>query len=77
VFRPAVTYFVTADIRPLGAQSGLDFCLSLPERCGVVAVPTQVLYDHQEAGAPYVRFAFCKRPDVLKRRAGTCWDRSG
>ncbi|MDT0379690.1 pyridoxal phosphate-dependent aminotransferase [Streptomyces sp. DSM 42041] len=69
VFRPAGTYFVTADIRPLGAESGLDFCLGLPERCGVVAVPTQVFYDHQAAGAPYVRFAFCKRHDVLAEAA--------
>lgn len=65
VFTPAGTYFVTADIRPLGWSDGVAFCLSLPERCGVVAVPTQVFYDHAEAGAPYVRFAFCKREDVL------------
>ncbi|WP_375537863.1 pyridoxal phosphate-dependent aminotransferase [Streptomyces sp. Amel2xB2] len=65
VFRAPGTYFVTTDIRPLGETSGIDFCLALPERCGVVAVPTQVFYDHQEAGAPFVRFAFCKRPQVL------------
>ena len=65
VFRSAGTYFVTTDIRPLGESSGVDFCLGLPERCGVVAVPTQVFYDHEAAGAPYVRFAFCKRREVL------------
>ncbi|MGI5349890.1 pyridoxal phosphate-dependent aminotransferase [Streptomyces sp. CA-250714] len=65
VFRPAGTYFITTDIRPLGATDGVSFCLALPERVGVVAVPTQVFYDHAEAGAPYVRFAFCKREDVL------------
>ncbi|MFR9676336.1 pyridoxal phosphate-dependent aminotransferase [Streptomyces sp. TR06-5] len=69
VMRPAGTYFVTADIRPLGEKSGLDFCLALPERCGVVAVPTQVFYDHEDAGAPYVRFAFCKQRDVLTEAA--------
>ena len=44
VICPQGTYFVTCDIRPLGASDGLEFCLSLPERCGVVAVPTQVFY---------------------------------
>ena len=32
---------------------------------GVVAVPTQVFYDDQEAGRRLVRFAFCKRTEVL------------
>lgn len=65
VYRPSGTYFVTTDIRPLGHSDGIAFCRSLPERCGVVAVPNAVFYDHQAAGAPFVRFAFCKREDVL------------
>ncbi|WP_093774010.1 pyridoxal phosphate-dependent aminotransferase [Streptomyces sp. yr375] len=65
VFRPTGTYFVTADIRPLGESDGLAFCRALPERAGVVAIPNTVFYDHREAGAPYVRFAFCKRVEVL------------
>ncbi|MET8138615.1 pyridoxal phosphate-dependent aminotransferase [Streptomyces sp. NPDC005251] len=64
-FRPAGTYFVTTDIRPLGESDGAAFCRSLPERAGVVAIPNAVFYDHKEAGAPYVRFAFCKRTEVL------------
>ncbi|MEU0070742.1 pyridoxal phosphate-dependent aminotransferase [Streptomyces sp. NPDC006332] len=69
VFRPAGTYFVTTDIRPLGESDGLTFCRALPERAGVVAVPNAVFYDHKEAGAPYVRFAFCKRTAVLEEAA--------
>jgi N-succinyldiaminopimelate aminotransferase len=65
VFRPAGTYFVTTDIRPLGESDGFAFCRALPERVGVVAIPNAVFYDHKEAGAPYVRFAFCKRDEVL------------
>ena len=42
------------------------FCRSLPELCGVVAVPVQVLCDDKELGAPFVRFAACKRPEVLQ-----------
>ncbi|MCZ4506853.1 pyridoxal phosphate-dependent aminotransferase [Streptomyces sp. ActVer] len=70
VFRPSGTYFITTDIRPLGAvQSeggdGFAFCRALPERAGVVAIPNAVFYDHREEGAPFVRFAFCKRTEVL------------
>lgn len=65
VFRPAGTYFITTDIRPLGESDGFAFCRALPERAGVVAIPNAVFYDHREAGAPFVRFAFCKRTEVL------------
>ncbi|MGW1248192.1 pyridoxal phosphate-dependent aminotransferase [Streptomyces sp. NPDC002535] len=66
VYKPAGTYFVTTDIRPLGAEDGFAFCRSLPERAGVVAIPNAVFYDHREAGAPFVRFAFCKKTEVLE-----------
>ncbi|WP_106962264.1 pyridoxal phosphate-dependent aminotransferase [Streptomyces exfoliatus] len=66
VYRPAGTYFVTTDIRPLGADDGFAFCRTLPERAGVVAIPNAVFYDHREAGAPFVRFAFCKKTEVLE-----------
>jgi N-succinyldiaminopimelate aminotransferase len=69
VLRPAGTYFVTADIRALGEQDGRAFCLSLPERAGVVAVPTVVFYDDKEAGRSLVRFAFCKRDEVIDEAA--------
>ena len=59
------TYFITTDIRPLGEQDGLAFCRALPERCAVVAIPNAVFYDDKQAGAPFVRFTFCKKPDVL------------
>ncbi|MFD9116674.1 pyridoxal phosphate-dependent aminotransferase [Streptomyces bottropensis] len=66
VFRTVGTYFITTDIRPLGESDGFAFCRALPERCGVVAIPNAVFYDHREQGAPFVRFAFCKRTDVLQ-----------
>ncbi|WP_082555938.1 pyridoxal phosphate-dependent aminotransferase [Aeromicrobium sp. Root472D3] len=65
VFVPQGTYFATTDIRPLGFDDGIDFCRSLPERAGVVAVPQQVFHDDVEAGRPLVRWAFCKRPEVI------------
>ncbi|MFM9691960.1 pyridoxal phosphate-dependent aminotransferase [Streptomyces europaeiscabiei] len=69
VFRTAGTYFITTDIRPLGETDGFAFCRALPERAGVVAIPNAVFYDHREAGAPFVRFAFCKRAEVLEEAA--------
>jgi N-succinyldiaminopimelate aminotransferase len=66
VFTPAGTYFITTDIRPLGESDGFAFCRALPERAGVVAIPNAVFYDHREAGAPFVRFAFCKQTPVLE-----------
>ncbi|HVB52725.1 MAG TPA: pyridoxal phosphate-dependent aminotransferase [Candidatus Acidoferrales bacterium] len=65
VFNPAATYFATVDARSLGAEDGTEFCRQLPERCGVVAIPSQVFYQDAEAGRPYVRFAFCKRAEVI------------
>lgn len=58
------TYFVQADVRPLGFGDGLEFCRALHERAGVVAIPAQAFYD-SGAGDTYVRFAFCKRDEVI------------
>ncbi|MGI5469691.1 pyridoxal phosphate-dependent aminotransferase [Streptomyces sp. CA-132043] len=69
VFRPSGTYFITTDITALGEQDGLAFCLGLPERCGVVAVPNAVFYDDKAAGRSLVRFAFCKKDEVLREAA--------
>lgn len=65
VFVPEGTYFVTTDIRPLGFDDGMEFCRLLPERAGVVAIPHEVFYDDKDAGKPLVRWAFCKRQEVL------------
>jgi N-succinyldiaminopimelate aminotransferase len=65
VFVPGGTYFVTTDVRPLGYDDGVEFCRMLPERCGVVAIPHEVFYDDKQAGRPLVRWAFCKRDEVL------------
>lgn len=68
VFVPQGTYFVTVDIRPVDPSGdGHAFCRSLPERCGVVAVPNVVFYDrsHRHEGQHLVRFAFCKRASSI------------
>lgn len=66
VLRPQGTYFVMTDIRPLGATDGMRFCLDLPERAGVVAIPDEVFHDDPADGKPFVRFAFCKRDEVIE-----------
>jgi N-succinyldiaminopimelate aminotransferase len=66
VYQPDGTYFVTTDIAPLGEKDGIEFCLNLPERAGVVAIPSAVFYDDKEAGRTQVRFAFCKREEILE-----------
>jgi len=65
VLKPQGTYFVMTDIRPLGESDGMRFCLDLPRRAGVVAVPDEVFHDDPHDGKPFVRFAFCKRDDVI------------
>jgi len=70
VYPPEGTYFVTTDIRPLSDADGVQFCRDLPRQAGVVAIPSAVLYDDPEAGRTQVRFAFCKRPEVLQDALG-------
>jgi N-succinyldiaminopimelate aminotransferase len=60
IIRPQATYFATVDV----GTDAVAFCRDLPRRAGVVAIPSSVFYD-SGAGDHYVRFAFCKRPDVL------------
>jgi N-succinyldiaminopimelate aminotransferase len=69
VFVPQGTYFITTDIAGLSDAGALDFCRRLPRACGVVAVPNSVFYDDQQAGRSQVRFAFCKREEVLAAAA--------
>jgi N-succinyldiaminopimelate aminotransferase len=66
VTQPAGTYFVIADAAPLGVTDALAFCRRLPGLCGVVGVPVSVFHDDPEAARTLVRFAFCKRDDVLQ-----------
>jgi N-succinyldiaminopimelate aminotransferase len=64
---PEGTYFTTVDVRPFRPDGdGVAFCRSLPARCGVVAVPNEVFYARPEHGRHLVRFACCKRIEVLE-----------
>ena len=60
VLVPEATYFATVDVH----TEAKAYCRELPHRAGVVAIPSSVFYD-SSAGDTLVRFAFCKRPEVL------------
>lgn len=64
------TYFITADVRPLGFTDGAQLCRELPGRIGVAGVPVQVFTDHPDRWRHLVRFAFCKRDEVLDEAIG-------
>jgi N-succinyldiaminopimelate aminotransferase len=66
VYPPDGTYFVTTDISELDGGDGVEFCRNLPHQAGVVAIPNAVFYDDPDAGRFQVRFAFCKKPEVLR-----------
>lgn len=63
------TYFVLADVAPLGEHDALDLCRRLPAEVGVVGIPVSVFVDDPEPVRSLVRFAFAKQPDVLREAA--------
>lgn len=63
------TYFVIADLAGHGVEDAVDFCRRMPEELGVVGVPVSVFCDDPQPVASLVRFAFCKREDVLREAA--------
>lgn len=65
VYLPEATYFVTTDVSGYGYRDALEFCAALPDRAGVVAIPSQAFYDDADEGRHKVRWAFCKEQEVL------------
>jgi N-succinyldiaminopimelate aminotransferase len=68
---PSGSYFTVADAGPLGATDAADFCRSLPHRAGVVAIPLTAFTTARNRSrySTLVRFAACKRIDVLEEAA--------
>lgn len=70
--RPDGTFFTVASTESLSeawGSDGTEISVALAERAGVAVVPLQAFAtpEHRSLYAPWVRFAFCKRPDVLRR----------
>ncbi|WP_440696984.1 aminotransferase class I/II-fold pyridoxal phosphate-dependent enzyme [Clavibacter nebraskensis] len=68
---PRAGYFIVADAAPLGFADARELCLRLPGLVGVVGVPLSAFCRPPlaEEHASLVRFAFCKRIDVLEEAA--------
>ena len=71
VFEPQGTYFVNADVAPLGITDATALARRLPELVGVGAIPVAV-FCHEEGAQrtrTLLRFAFCKKTEVLQEAA--------
>ena len=60
------TYFTVTDVEHLGWDDGRAFCLALPARAGVVAIPLQGFFGDPADGRHLVRWAFCKTRPVIE-----------
>ncbi|MEK0156366.1 aminotransferase class I/II-fold pyridoxal phosphate-dependent enzyme [Arthrobacter oryzae] len=71
VFTPQGTYFVNVDTAPLGIYDSVDLARRLPDLVGVAAIPVPV-FCHPEGAErtrSLLRFAFCKKTEVLEEAA--------
>ncbi len=66
---PDAGYFIVADASPLGVTDAATFARELPHRAGVVGIPvTAFVRPENRAGlGTHLRFAFCKKRDLLER----------
>ncbi|OIH83666.1 aminotransferase [Arthrobacter sp. UCD-GKA] len=67
VYRPKGTYFIVADVAPLGFDNALELARQMPQRIGVAGIPLSV-FCHEEGAKrtrTLMRFAFCKKPELL------------
>lgn len=72
VYNPSGTYFINVDTGPLGISDSVDLARRLPGLVGVAAIPVPV-FCHPEGAErtrSLLRFAFCKKMDVLEEAAG-------
>jgi N-succinyldiaminopimelate aminotransferase len=60
------TFYVVADITPLGFDDDLAFCRMLPEKAGVAAIPCSVFWENRSSGRHLVRFCFAKKEETLR-----------
>lgn len=72
VYVPDGTYFINVDTAPLGIVDAVDLARRLPGLVGVAAIPVPV-FCHPEGAQrtrSLLRFAFCKKTEVLEEAAG-------
>ena len=71
VIAPQGGYFTVADASALGGADAAAFCRALPDKAGVVAIPLEAFVSAEHRGdySGLVRFAACKRVEVLEEAA--------
>lgn len=67
VFDTEAGYFVVADVSQWALGDALETCMKLVKECGVAAIPVTAFVDDADSDTYryLVRFAFCKRPEVI------------
>lgn len=67
VIRPQGTYFLIADLQLFERNDAFEVARIMPELIGVAAIPLSVFVqpDHAQKYRSYLRFAFCKQPNVI------------
>jgi aspartate/methionine/tyrosine aminotransferase len=73
VFQPDGTYYMVADITPLGFDDDLAFCRMLPEKAGVAAIPCSVFWKDRHSGRHLIRFCFAKKEETLHEGIDRLW----
>ncbi|MEX1907406.1 aminotransferase class I/II-fold pyridoxal phosphate-dependent enzyme [Janibacter sp. Y6] len=63
---PQGGYFVVADAAPIGVSDAMAWCLEIPQRLGVAAVPVSAFCESPAGVESLVRFAFCKSEDRIR-----------
>jgi N-succinyldiaminopimelate aminotransferase len=68
---PQGTYFILADISPLGFDDDVTFCKWLTTEVGVAAIPPTAFFseEHKSIARQWARFAFCKKMETLEKAA--------
>ena len=76
VASPQGGYFVVADAAPLGYPDAAEFCRLLPDLAGVVAIPISAFVRESQRAeySSLVRFAYCKKFDLLERASAQLAD---
>jgi aminotransferase len=66
---PEGAYYIFADFSAISEQDDVTFAKWLVEEVGVATVPGSSFYSNKKDGRPFVRFAFCKKFETMKRAA--------
>ena len=74
VLEPEGGFFCGIDIRELGENDDLKFCLRLAKDVGVAAVPMSLSWNQRRHGRHLIRLCFSKTDETLEQ-AATAWKR--